>query len=360
MHLNGSCEFSPKENMDLTDTKNLVLNDLRIWMEGKDTLKSLPFVVTGSSGFIGSNLVFTLSSLGFHGIGLDLEFPNDIQQRLNTSPNFQFLKVNLCDINHVKEVSKKLPEKFILIHLASPNTEHTASKNKNNKKRFIGFSDQIGLELDIATSLTSVLCEKAVFVIYGSSIDIFGSRPPITNDTLINEDTHPFPDSPYGFGKLLSESIFREEFSTRDIPLSIFRLPQIYGDYEFLFYERAIPVFLNCILDKKAITIIGKTQESRQYLHCNDVVLAFLKSIYSSYEGTLQLSGEAVPLYQLLDTLQKITGEVIPRNFSPDQQEPQYGYKLSSYKAAGKIGFKQTVSLEYGLRSALFVARAAR
>lgn len=346
--------------MNITDSKNIVLNELRIWMEGKDTLKSLPFVVTGSSGFIGSNLVSALSSLGFHGIGLDLEFPNAIQQRLNTSPNFQFLRVNLCDINHVKEVSEKLPEKFILIHLASPNTEHTASENKNNKRKFLGFSSQIDLELDIATSLTSVLCEKAVFVIYGSSIDIFGSRPAITNVTLINEDTHPFPDSPYGFGKLLSESMFREEFSTRDVPLSIFRLPQIYGDYEFLFYKRAIPVFLNCILDKKAITITGKTQEARQYLHCNDVLLAFLKSIYFSYEGTLQLSGEAIPIYQLLKTLEKITGEVIPRNFSQDQQELQYGYKISSDKAAEKIGFKQTVSLECGLRSALLVARTAR
>ena len=354
------CEASSRENMNITVSKNIVLNDLRIWMEGKDTLKALPIVVTGSSGFIGSDLVSTLSSLGFHGIGLDLEFPNAIQQRLCTSPNFKSLRVNLCNINHVKEVSEKLPQKFILIHLASPNTEHTALENKNNKRRFLGFSNQIDLELDIATNLTSVLCEKATFVIYGSSIDIFGSQPPIDNDTLINEDTHPFPDSPYGFGKLLSESIFREEFSTRDIPLSIFRLPQIYGDYEFLFYERAIPVFLNCILDKKAITIIGNTQEVRHYLHCNDVLLAFLKSIYYIYEGTLQLSGEPVPLYHLLETLEKITGEVIPRNFSQEQQEPRYRYKLSSDKAAKKIGFKQTVSLECGLRSALHAARSAR
>ena len=346
--------------MNVTDAQNLASNALKSWMFGKDELKSVPFVVTGSSGFIGFNVISTLSSLGFHGIGLDFAFPHAFQKCLNTDHNFKSFTVDLCDRKQVKEVSKKLPKKFILIHLASPNTEKTASVNSNNKKRFLGFSSQIKLELDIARNLTSILCEKAIFVVYGSSIDIFGSRPEIIGNSPINEDTNPLPDSPYGFGKLLSENMLREELLTRNIPLSILRLPQIYGDYEFLFYQRAIPIFLNCILDKKPITIIGKVEETRQYLHCNDVLFAFLRSIYFRYNGTLQLSGEAVSLSRVLETLGKISGKINERNYISDKREAQYKYILSSQRAAEKIGFKQTVSLECGLRSALLVARTAR
>lgn len=346
--------------MNITNPKDTILNELRNWMDGKDFLKNLPLVVTGSSGFIGYNLITALSSLGFYGFALDLEFPHAIQQRLNTNSNFQFLRVNLCDFNQVKGVSEKLPDKFALIHLASPNTEHSVSENKSNKRRFLGFSNQIDLELNIAKNLTLALCEKAAYIIYGSSIDIFGSRPRTNGGNTVNEETHPSPDSPYGFGKLLSENMFREEFSTRDVPLSILRLPQIYGDYEFLFYQRAIPDFLDCLLDNKAISITGDIREVRQYLHCSDVILAFLKCIYFSYEGTLQLSGEAVSLQRLLATLEKIAGKVIQKNVLECSNEARDGYKFSSDKANEKIGFKQTVSLECGLRSALLVARTAR
>ena len=346
--------------MSIVHPKASVLGPLHSWLQGKHVLKALPFVVTGSSGFIGSNVTSALSALGFDVIGLDLEMPHAVLTQLLAKPNFQFLKVNLCEADSVRKVAKKLPEKFVLIHLASPNTEHSASTNKGNKRQFLGYSTQIELELDIAKNLTSILCDRASHIIYGSSIDIFGSRPNPSGDYLINEDTHPSPDSPYGFGKFLSENMLREDMYARSIPLTIFRLPQIYGDYEFLFYQRAIPVFLSCVLDKKAIPLVGNALESRQYLHCNDVLLACFRSILADYQGTLQLCGEAVSLLRILDTLEKITGVTVRRDVSDKQREPQYEYILASEKAYQEIGFKQSISLESGLRSALHVAGAAR
>ena len=59
-------QIMKKNEMNVTDAKNVTLNELQIWLEGKDDLKSLPFVVTGSSGFIGCNIVSALSSLGWN------------------------------------------------------------------------------------------------------------------------------------------------------------------------------------------------------------------------------------------------------------------------------------------------------
>lgn len=333
-------------------TQNPILSHLIDFISINPTFKDFKFVITGSSGFLGSNLLIAMESIGLSGYAVDLKPINKNQSNEHKFKNFKFLKVDLTSKIEVNNLFKKLPSNLYFIHLASPNTERSVKENTLNKKNFQNFSSQTKLEICIAENIIQAMEKKIKFFIYTSSIDVYGSIE--NKHSIVDENTPPNPDSPYSFGKLFSENIYRNELS---IPLTILRLPQIYGDYEHIFYHRAIPHFLQSAHNDIEINITGSLEEHRFYLHCNDVLLAILKSILMKSNNIFIIAGKKISLKMLLKTIYEVTQKPLKYNTLSGKKNARYQYDINSSKAKSYINFCQTISLEEGLNSSLNIIK---
>lgn len=329
----------------------MTLSHLEKYLDDNPSLEELHFVVTGSSGFLGSNIVSSMSNLGLKGFAIDSKDPHDKIFSNKIAKQFKFIKADLSSELDIDMLKNTLPDSFHLIHLASPNTEKTNIVNKSNKIDFKGFTLQSSIELSIAKNLLSLVKNRASFFLYASSIDVFNTHG--SDKKLVNEETQPIPDSPYGFGKLLSEGVYKTELKKLNIPLTILRLPQIYGDYEFLFYKRAIPNFIKLTYLGRPLHITTNLQDSRQYLHCNDILFSILSASSIYADDLFMIAGRKVSLKELITNIQMLLNRKVVYELNKTEKKSSYEYTVDCDKAQRVLGFKQFVDIEQGLKSAI-------
>lgn len=328
-----------------------MLNVFKDCLDEISKLANVTFLVTGASGFLGSNVVSDLSDMGLHVIATDRRRPTALKTRSRNLGSFKFEMCNLQNRQEVERLAKKIVKPVIFVHLASPNTELTTSAHYGGRQEFSSFSMQALTEVEIAENLLSVFGDRIEHFIYTSSIDVFGTKLP--SETLVNEATIPCPESPYGFGKLLSENLFMINLEDLGVSKSILRLPQIYGDFEGEYYERAIPIFLAAAKTDKPITLTGNKKETRQYLHCSDISRAIIKSAGMRFDGLLQLAGRKVSLQELLDTIEHISGKrLLVVDSDGKRNQRRYRCEYDASRATRVLSYSPLVSLESGLSSA--------
>ena len=103
-------------------------------------------------------------------------------------------KLDLRDIEKLNEISKKLPDRFILIHTA-------ASAHEDS---FLSKKDNYNNNVTITKNLINVLSEKIVIFIFLSSVSVYGEaghRSPIGIKCSLN------PSNQYGRSKLECERL---------------------------------------------------------------------------------------------------------------------------------------------------------
>lgn len=174
-------------------------------------------LVTGSCGFIGSNLCLTLLEEGHSVLGIDsfTENYDPIIKRRNLEElkvfkNFTLLETNLLDANLVKLVTNK----DVVFHLAGQPSVNNSWSN----------------DLEVYTNRNIVLTQKLLFAalaaetpkfVNSSSSSIYG-RATVTPTSEGHEKS---PISPYGVTKLAAENLvtlFGSEFGMNTVSLRYF------------------------------------------------------------------------------------------------------------------------------------------
>jgi nucleoside-diphosphate-sugar epimerase len=323
----------------------------------KNLDKKIPFVVTGASGFLGSNVIYALAEMGYEGYAVDKYKPNQSLLHMRKVKNFLFCNADLSKKSDTENLKRKLPKKFYFLHLASPNTERNEKINKKNKINFMNYSLQSELEIVIAENIINLIKGRLVAFIYTSSIEVYGLN---NQESLLSEQTLPSPDSPYGFGKLFSENMFRNEIKNFDAPLTILRLPQIYGDFEYLFYSRLIPNFIKSGFHNVPIKIFGNLKDYRHYLHCNDILMPILTALDKRDNDTYVLAGEKVHIQDIINQISKALNKHLKLIYETKNVHGEYKYEFDLTKAKRQLEFNQKIDLETGINSSIETYRIAQ
>jgi nucleoside-diphosphate-sugar epimerase len=233
--------------------------------------------ITGSGGFIGSNLTPSLKELGHEIVEISRKTHFDLsdwESVKNTPP---------CDV---------------LIHLAA---KTFVPDSFNSPREFY----QINFKLTLnALELARKWSAK---VIYMSSY-FYGEPQYIPVD-----ERHPVnPHNPYAQSKYLSEELCKAYSRDFDLPVIAFRLFNVYGPNQtgnFL-----IPEILEKIKAGGVITL-KDPRPKRDYIHVNDVVAAIKSAIGHNFEGFHVYNlgtGKSVSVEDLVSTFQNHN----PQNFS--------------------------------------------
>ncbi len=230
-------------------------------------------LVTGASGYIGSELVCKLCSIGCEVIALSRTISS--QEYMEKT-----LFKNPCDgvKNRVKFICGDVSDKStwddiltkdidVVFHLAA--VEYTPNVDAKHDIKVNAFS--------VLYLLQSLLNSKyRPMIVFASSINVFGNTESLT----VDENTVSMPLTEWSAHKQLAENylkIYNDKFEIASISL---RIPNIYGptlsvkNMDRMVVNRVVK---NGILDKSLI--LNKNKDCyRDYVFIDDIVDAFLSA----------------------------------------------------------------------------------
>lgn len=220
-------------------------------------------LVTGGAGFIGSNICAALQREGAEVTILD-DLSSGHALNLEALPDAKFIK---GDIRDADAVARAVSGCEVVFHLAA----------SVGNKRSIDHPDE-DTAINVNGTLTVLDAARAAGVrkvVVSSSAGIYGELKtiPITEDHPID------PLTPYGVSKLYTEKMSLAFAHVYGIEAICLRYFNVYGpNQRFDAYGNVIPIFAFRALRGEPITIFGDGQQTRDFVHVDDVVQANLKA----------------------------------------------------------------------------------
>jgi len=296
--------------------------------------------VTGATGFIGSHLCLRLLDLGMEVHGLDDLSRGSLKRaKILKNSGMSFHKADVRDWATVHEVLHEVKPDAV-IHLAALISVEESIR-----------MPELYMEVNAEGTRNIVRAASNVGsgrLIYASSAAVYGNpiRLPIAED-------HPTsPLSPYGLSKLMGERYVTSEFIGREKPV-ILRIFNVYGPGQNPEYAGVITKFMERLSQGDPPIIFGDGEQTRDFIHVDDVVEAFIRSLDTPLNETAVLnvgSGRPFKIIELARMMIRLYG----LNVEPIHVPPRPGDVKGSYAdislAKRLLGWNPKISLEEGLR----------
>lgn len=291
-------------------------------------------LITGGSGFIGSNI--------FHKLKKDHQI--FIYDKSNPAFNAKFIKGNL---NKKKKIKSVLKNNNIncLIHLAA---SLGVKDTENNPTKVISVNINGTKNL-----LEAIHGSKVKLVLFSSSSEIYGE----TKKNGVKENDFFKPKSVYAHTKIIGEELIRAYSKVYKYDYLIFRFFNVCGKGQK--NEFVISKFINNAKKKGLIYVYGSGSQKRCFCNVNDATDAIIKLIKSKYRNdTFNIGNNNYPIsmmdlakYVSKQFKQKIKIVKIPFEKSDRTKQREIFFRkpnLSKIKKA--INYKPKVSLKSIIR----------
>jgi len=312
-------------------------------------------LITGGAGFIGSHLVrhFIKKYPQYQIVNLDaLTYAGNLAnlKDIEQSPNYQFIKADICDKEAVEKTLQKNNIDAI-IHLAA---ESHVDRSILDPLAFV--------QTNIVGTANLLLCARNywkdrqdVLFYHVSTDEVYGSL----GETGFFTETTPYdPHSPYSASKAASDHLVRAYFHTYKMPVLISNCSNNYGSFQFP--EKLIPLMIANAVNNKPLPVYGKGENVRDWLwvqdHCQAIELIFHKAKIGE---TYNIGGwnewkniDLVHLLcQLVDTkLSRKPGATTQLiTYVKDRPGHDQRYAIDSNKLANDLGWKPSLQFEEGL-----------
>ena len=308
-------------------------------------MKKKTFLVTGGTGFIGSNISKLLVNKGYNVIIFDNNSRGSIQKIKNFKKKIKFIK---GDIRNKQLLNRVLKKTDAVIHLAYVNgTKYFYSKPV--------------LVLDIAIKgimniIDGCIKNKVKELYLASSSEVYQTPNKIPTD-----ENEPLkipnifnPRYSYGGGKILTELMGIHYGKKYFKKLIIFRPHNVYGPN--MGNEHVIPEFINKfrLLKKKKFEIQGTGNEIRSFIYIEDFLTAFNTILNKGKHLNIYNVGtsEKTKIKNLAYTLSKILNKkIILKNTTLRKGSTKI--RIPNINKIRNLGFRPKFNLKKGLKKIL-------
>ncbi len=326
-------------------------------------------LLTGGSGFIGTNMVRLLLDSGMYRvINLDaLTYaanPLSLED-LESNPGYEFVRGNITDRELISGLFSTYRPAGVM-HLAA---ESHVDRSIVSADDFVQ-TNVVGTYtlLEAARLYWNGLPddEKKNFrFLHVSTDEVFGSLGP---EGYFSEETPYAPNSPYSASKAASDHFVRAYYHTYGLPTIITNCSNNYGPYQFP--EKLIPLMIMNALSGKPLPVYGDGSNVRDWIyvddHCRAVKLAYEKGrpgeVYTVGASNEQKNLNLV--HKICDVLDDVAPPVeIPElrergltsyrdliRFVTDRPGHDRRYAIDSSKIGRELGWQPEVGFEAGLR----------
>lgn len=313
-------------------------------------------LITGGAGFIGSHVVrrmvtkypnyhiFNLDALTYAG---NLENIADIQD----ASNYTFIKGDIVDADFISNLFQNHQFDGVL-HLAA---ESHVDRSITDPLSFVK-TNVIGTMnlLNAAKSIWMNNWDGKRFY-HISTDEVYGT---LGATGLFTETTPYDPNSPYSASKASSDHFVRAYGETYGLPYVITNCSNNYGPNHFP--EKLIPLFINNIINNKALPVYGDGNYTRDWLFVEDHAVAIdLVFHEGKNHETYNIGGfnewKNIDLVKLLcqqmdKKLGRSEGESAKLiTYVKDRPGHDLRYAIDASKINKELGWKPSVTFEQGL-----------
>lgn len=291
------------------------------------------YLVTGGSGFIGTNLVSRLI----------IDPNNTVKIFDREMPRIKKCHWIMGDIEYPPFGDNVFKNIDIVIHLACQPGVEAATK------------DPIGtLKQNVLGTVNCLEASRQAgvkrFIFASSGGTVLGKQ-----DVPLNENLPPNPSSLYGASKLACEGYCKAYYQTYGLETVILRFSNVYGPYSDKKVFNLIPGFIMNILQEKTCYINGDGTIKKDYIFVEDLVSAIISSagsVNAAGEIFQLASGTAVNINDAVDIFNEISIELLNRKFETGNRERRIGdvsYECDIMKAQKMLNFEPLHDLKRGI-----------
>ena len=292
--------------------------------------KGKKILVTGGSGFIGSNLINKLEKLGAGVFNYDI------------SKNYDILdKIKLSSV-----ITKKFD---IIFHLAGLSGSVTESKQNE-------------LYFSVNTFGTLYLCDSIVKYSPTAKLVISSSRLEygMPEYLPVNENHPTLPTSVYGLSKLTATQLALLYAKTHKLNTIIFRTSNVYGPHSKKTFDKynIVNYFIDQAQNGQSLTIFGTGNQKRDYIYIDDFINALLLAATSKKSSQVYNLGfgQGIKLKDMTKMIIKAVGigRIVYKQWPKDYKEVETGSYISDIsKIQKELDFKPKIDFETGIRKTL-------
>lgn len=290
-------------------------------------------LVTGGSGFIGSNLTKFLCDQGHQVTILDDLSSGYISL---VDKRARFVK---GQIQNRPLLEKILPGIEVVFHLAATSTT-TFSLTAPEKYFENNFMN--GIPLLEAMRNTGV--KK---IVYSSSASSYGK----SSDKFLKEEDVVEPISPYGASKLMFEHVLSSYYHAFGISGTALRYFNVYGPNDEQLGTRAVPKWVKAALQNKPLTLYWSGKQKRDYIFVEDIARVNVAAALHCHGFNVYNvgSGKGVWMSDIIKKLEKIFAKkLVIKHLGRRMGDPKFAIANIS-KIKKELRWQPRISLDRGL-----------
>jgi dTDP-glucose 4,6-dehydratase len=302
-------------------------------------------LVTGGSGFIGSNLVRLLLAErpDWRIVNLDkLTYAGNAENLadLEGNPRYRFVRGDICDGGLVADLFET--ERIdAVMHLAA----------ESHVDRSI-LAPSVFIETNVRGTQVLLEAARALGVkrfLHVSTDEVYGSLGPTG---LFTEETPLAPSSPYSASKAASDLLALSYAHTFGLPVVVTRCSNNYGPYQFP--EKLIPLMIANAIRDLPLPVYGDGMNVRDWIHVEDHGRGLLAALERGEDGQVYNFGAASERHNLHIVKQVLELVGKPQSlitFVKDRPGHDRRYAIDARKAHAKLGWAPRHRFEEALAS---------
>ena len=298
----------------------------------------MKILITGCSGFIGSNLCEKLIELNnFIVYGIDIqELPLDFKYKYKNKIIFMKEDINTPELLSIKNIKPDL-----VIHLAAL---AGVSESCITPQKYV----------DININGTINLIENCIKnnikkIIYASSSSIYGNT-----DNIDIYNTTCELQSPYSITKKCCEMLFDYYNRFYNLDLVGLRFFSVYGPR--CRKDMAPYIFINSIINDKIITINGDGNIIRDFTYIDDIIDGIILSIdfINQNDGKHEIfnlgNGNPITINEFIEKIENILNKKIKIIYGVSKKHDNLKTCADLKKSFEKINYKPKIDINTGLK----------
>jgi len=308
-------------------------------------------LITGGSGFIGTNLILYLIKRKNIIFNIDKISKESTPEKFKKiKKNYFFYKQDLLNEKKIKQLIFKI-KPDIVINLAA---ESHVDRSIDSPKYFI--INNILASFNLFKVLKDYyIINKKVKIFHISTDEVYGSN----KRGEFSENCQYNPSSPYSASKGSSDLIANSFIETYKLPILILYISNNYGPFQFI--EKFIPKIIVNYINNKNLPIYGRGGNIREWIYVNDTCSAIYKAINKkALKGRFNIgSNTRYKNIYIINSIIKILSKKIKIKskskivFVKDRPGHDYRYAINSKKFRKIANWRSKMPLHKGLEKTI-------
>ena len=316
-------------------------------------------LVTGGSGFIGSNFIYYCLNKNNKVLNFDkLTYAGNLNNLIKeeSNKNYHFIQGDICNKNKLTKSIEKFKPDFIVNFAAETHVDRSIENSSSFIKTNI-----LGTSILLDCCLENIDKDINEFkLLHISTDEVYGS---LDRQGFFTEESPYNPSSPYSASKASSDHLVNAWHKTYGIKTNIINCSNNYGPFQFP--EKLIPLIIISAIRENSLPVYGTGKNIRDWLYVEDHCRAIYNVLLNGKIGdTYNVGGgEEKTNLEVVNNICDILDDIYPSEnlksykelikFVEDRPGHDFRYAIDYSKLKNELSWQPKESFNSGLRKTI-------